>query len=405
MPCVLPVIAIKILSFLEQAHDEPVRVRMLGITFAAGITSTFVLLGLVVLAIQAAGQQVGWGFQFQYPGFIIAMSVIVLLFALSLFGLFFVSVDAGTNELNKLASKEGYLGTFFKGVLATVLSTPCTAPFLGTALGFAFTQNPFSILLIFFAIGLGMSSPYLVLSAKPEWMGFMPKPGVWMEKLKESFGFILLATVLWLLYVLGTEVGTEGVIWTGAFLLAVAFSAWLISRFTDLTSARSRKFKVWSLAAVVTMVSFYFCIAIRPGIGFLSSPGSSAVPVAHSDSTSGINWLPFDYEQFNQARAAHKTVLLDFTAQWCLTCKVNEQYILSSQPVIDKLKALDVVTMRVDYTKQDKSITDLLHKFKRSGVPLYVIFPAGKPNKPDVLPEVITQDLMLKHLEQAGPSA
>ncbi|HEY9718247.1 MAG TPA: protein-disulfide reductase DsbD domain-containing protein, partial [Trichormus sp.] len=263
MPCVLPVIAIKIFSFLEQAHDEPRRVRLLGLTFSAGIVSSFMLLAAIVLGIQAAGNKVGWGFQFQYPGFVIGMSVVVLLFALSLFGLFYIQVNAGQAQLDKLANKEGYAGTFFKGVLATVLSTPCTAPFLGTALGFAFSQSPLTVAIIFLTIGLGMCSPYLLFSARPDLMKFAPKPGVWMEKLKESLGFILLATDVWLMWVLGAQVGVEAVVWNLAFLVSIAFAAWLIARFTDLTSTNQRKFTVWGIAAVITVAAFYFFICVE----------------------------------------------------------------------------------------------------------------------------------------------
>ncbi len=397
MPCVLPVIAIKVLSFFEQARDEPARVRLLGLTFTAGIISSFLVLAAIVIAIQATGRTVGWGFQFQYPGFLIAMSALVLLFAMSLFGLFYVSVP-GQTKVDQLANKEGYSGTFFKGVLATILSTPCTAPFLGTALGFAFAQPWWTVTLIFFTIGLGMSLPYLVLTAKPEWMRFMPKPGVWMEKFKESLGFVLLATVAWLLGVLGSELGIEGIIGTTYFLIALAFAAWIVGRFTDLTSEQGRKVIVYSLAAAIVAASFYFFVYPLPGIGLKTQP------VAKSDAESPIKWQPFTVEALDKALAEHKTVLLDFTADWCLTCKFNEKTVLESEPVVEKIKALNVVPMKADWTVQDPTITQLLNKFNRSGVPLYVIFPAGKQTQPIVLPEVINQQMMLEKLEEAGRS-
>ncbi len=308
--------------------------------------------------------------------------------------------------MNELANKEGYVGTFFKGVLATVLSTPCSAPFLGPALGFAFTQSKLNVVLIFFMIGLGMAAPYLLLSLKPDWIRFIPKPGVWMEKLKESFGFILLATVVWLLYVLGSESGIEAVTWTSSFLVTVAFAAWLISRFTDLNSTQERKIKVWSLAAVVVLGSFYFCIATRPGIGFIgdAAEGPRIQPQLTIKSITASRGSSLDLKKLDEYRNQGKTVLLDFTAQWCLTCKVNEQTVLSNQAVVDKLKDLKVVTMRADWTSQDATITKLLHKFNRSGVPLYVIFPGSKSDEPIVLPEVITTSLVLSDLDQAGPS-
>lgn len=397
MPCVLPVIAIKVLSFFEQARDEPARVRMLGLTFTAGIISSFMVLAGIVIAIQATGRSVGWGFQFQYPGFLIAMAALVLLFAMSLFGLFYVSVPGGS-KVDELANKEGYTGTFFKGVLATILSTPCTAPFLGTALGFAFAQPWWTVALIFFTIGLGMSLPYLILTAKPDWMKFMPKPGAWMENFKESLGFILLATVAWLLSVLGNELGIEGIIATTYFLIALAFAGWLVGRFIDLSSEPGRKIIVYSIATAVVAAAFYLFVYPLPGIG------SAAQPVGKANDDSPIKWQPFTVERLDKALADRKTVLLDFTADWCLTCKANEKLVLNSAPVVQKIKALDVVPIQADWTVQDTKITQLLNKFNRSGVPLYVIFPAGKPTQPIVLPEVINQQMILEKLDEAGKS-
>lgn len=397
MPCVLPVIAIKVLSFFEQAKDEPARVRLLGLTFTAGIISSFLVLAAVVVGLQATGRSVGWGFQFQYPGFLIAMSGIVLLFAMSLFGIFYISVP-GQTKVDALASKEGYTGTFFKGVLATILSTPCTAPFLGTALGFAFAQPAWVVALIFFTIGLGMSLPYLILTARPEWMRFMPKPGVWMEKFKESLGFVLLATVAWLLQVLGTELGIEGIVATSYFLIALAFSAWLVGRFTDLTSTQGRKITVFSIAFIISAAAFYYFVYPLPGIGLKAN----SVKRVATDSL--IKWEPFTVSALDKALSENKTVFLDFTADWCLTCKFNEKNVLDTPAVIEKLQALNVVTMQADWTVQDPEITQLLNKFNRSGVPLYVIFPAGKPDQPIVLPELIDQKLVLDKLDLAGRS-
>ncbi|HEY9714431.1 MAG TPA: thioredoxin family protein [Chroococcales cyanobacterium] len=399
MPCVLPVIAIKVLSILEQAHDEPKKVRLLGLTFAAGIISSFMLLAVVAIALKATGQSVGWGFQMKSPIVVIAMSSLVLVFALSLFGLFYVNV--GASSIDKLASKEGLSGTFFKGVLATVLSTPCTAPYLGTAVGFAFVQPPYVVALIFFMSALGMASPYLVLTIKPEWMKFMPKPGTWMEKFKESLGFILLATVVWLLGVLGSEVGSSAVTATSFFLVVLSFACWIVSKYTDLSSTGKRKAIVWTIATGITGAAFYQFVWPLPGVGI---PLESLHPQASAAGKGQIEWQPFTPEALNKAVSENKTVLLDFTANWCLTCKVNESTVLESAPVQERLRALHVVTMQADWTLQDEKITALLQKFNRSGVPLYVIFPAGRATHPIVLPEVITRDMVVEKLNEAGPS-
>lgn len=412
MPCVLPVISIKVLSFMQQAGDDPKRVFKLGMTFTAGIISSFLVLGGAVIAVQQAGQKVGWGFQFQYPVFLLAMAAIVLLFALSLFGLFYVQVSAGQDKIDALASKEGFTGTFFKGVLATTLSTPCSAPFLGTALGFAFSQPPHVVLLIFATIAVGMSFPYVLLTAKPEWMKYLPKPGVWMEKFKESMGFLLLATVVWLVWVLGQQVGINAAMAAVGFLVALSFAVWLIGRFTDLTSTNRRKAIIYSFAVIVIGASYFAMLKPYPELLSMQPAQAVAGPASTQKSpyqvavntADALEWTPFSIEALNADLKKGKTVFLDFTADWCLTCKVNETTVIATRPVIDKLHELKVVTMRADWTRQDPQISQLLQKFGRSGVPLYVIFPAGRPKEPIVLPEVITADLVIQKLQEAGPS-
>ncbi|MBX9668936.1 MAG: thioredoxin family protein [Candidatus Obscuribacterales bacterium] len=408
MPCVLPVIAIKIMSFIEQADEEPARVRLLGIVFASGILSSFLVLALIVLGVRAAGQSVGWGFQFQYPGFVIIMSVIVLLLALSLFGLFYVNISTGQDKLDKLAQKEGFVGTFFKGVLATTLSTPCTAPFLGTALGFAFAQPDWVVVGIFLISGLGMSLPYLIFTAFPNLMKFFPKPGVWMEKFKESMGFVLMATVVWLLYVLGQQVGPEGQMWTSYFLLTIALASWIISRYTDLTSTNERKFKVWGVSVLLVAAGAYCFVIAQPSISLALAPGQKKVATATASNGepdgAGLTWEPFTIDNFTKEVQVNKTIFLDFTADWCLTCKTNEKLFLSTDRVRDKMRELKVVTMKADWTTQDPDITKILNKLNRSGVPLYVVFPAGRPQDKIVLPEVINESLIVEALEKAGPS-
>jgi len=403
MPCVLPVIAIKVMSFIEQADEEPGRVRLLGLTFSAGILSSFMVLAAIVLGVRAAGQSVGWGFQFQYPGFVIVMSTIVLLFSLSLFGLFYVSFSAGQDGLDKLASKEGFVGTFFKGVLATTLSTPCTAPFLGTALGFAFAQPEWVVLGIFFMSGLGMALPYLIFTAFPNLMKFCPKPGVWMEKFKESLGFVLMATVVWLLFVLGQQVGPEGQMWATYFLLTIALASWIISRYTDLTSTQERKIKVWSVAALLTIAGGYFFIFNQPSIA-LSLSGVNSKTKVETAGEEGTDWTPFTITALKDAVAAKKTIFLDFTADWCLTCKSNEKLFLNTPEVKKKFQDLKVETMKADWTTQDPDITKILNRFGRSGVPLYVVIPAERPKEKIVLPEVINTSLVIEALDKAGAS-
>jgi thiol:disulfide interchange protein len=402
MPCVLPVIALKVVGIVEQAHGDRALIQKHAMAFTAGMIGTFLLLAGILIAVRAAGGSAGWGFLFQLPGFLIGMCVVVLLFALSLFGLFYISLP-NQDSVDKLASRNDLIGTFFKGVLATVLSTPCTAPFLGTALGFAFTQSSFIIALIFLTIGVGMALPYFVLLLRPDMLKFMPKPGVWMERFKESMGFVLMATVVWLLYILGQTTGTDGVIRAVAFLVAIAFAAWIIASFTNLSSTSSRKSSIWGVALSVVAISFYACYGSLPGYGLTTVKQVSTAPSAGAGGA--IDWKPYDLSELEKTLKSGKTVFVDFTADWCLTCKVNERNVLDSKPVTEKLKALNVVTMQADYTNQNPAIGKILAKFNRSGVPLYIIFPGKNPTRPIVLPEVITQDLVLKALDQAGASS
>lgn len=404
MPCVLPVIAIKVMSFFEQAEEKPARVKLLGLTFSLGIILSFLSLALVVALVKSAGQAVGWGFQFQYPLFVLVMSAVVLVFALSLFGLFYVNISVGQNELNKLSSGDTLVGTFFKGVLATLLSTPCTAPFLGVALGFAFAQSNAIVALIFFVSGLGMASPYLLLTINPGWLKFLPKPGLWMDKFKQSMGFVLLATLVWLNNNMAVQVGPAVIGWLNYWLVGLAFSAWIIANYIDLTTETPRKIKIWSIAILFMLMSSWLCIFSQRDVMLALTPGAGFNYKSDTTGGEGLGFAPFTVDALNKELNANKTVLLDFTANWCLTCKVNEATVINNQAVKDTIKSLKVVTMKADWTNQDPDITKLLAKFGRSGVPLYVIYPAGKPSEPIVLPEVITVDMVVEKLKEAGPS-
>lgn len=396
MPCVLPVVAIKILSLLQQSDVQGSRRAVFA--FSTGIISSFLILGLLIAGLQTAGQKVGWGFQFQQPLFLIFMSCLVLIFALSLFGICEFSFSVGQKAVDQLASKEGFYGDFFKGVLATILSTPCTAPFLGTALGFAFVQSWTITLSIFLAIGIGMSSPYLLLMIAPQYLKYLPKPGDWMTHLKQSFGFVLLATVFWLLSILYYEIPIPSTIAFTYFLLSLAFIVWLLHSFTNLASSQKRIFGMRALAVLIFICSFYLFIYPYMSTYFVANP------IEPSNARANNTDSQFDMQQLNQALTDKKTVFLDFTAKWCLTCQFNELTVLNTPDIQKKLRSLNVLFLKADWTKQDPTVTQLLKRFNRSGVPLYVIFPAKDPTHPIVLPELITKDLVLQKLDEAGPS-
>lgn len=405
MPCVLPVIALKIFGLVNMAGDEPRRVRRLGWAFSAGILASFLVLALLVILLKLAGQQVGWGFQFQEPVFVIIMSAVVFAFGLSLFGVFEIRLPgAAVSGVSAVLSRQdghgkGYLASFSEGVFATILATPCTAPFLGSALGFAFAQPAGGILLIFGLAAFGMAMPYLLLTARPAWLKYMPRPGEWMETAKQFMGFLMMATLLWLLYILGKQLGMEAVIWSGAFLLSVALAAWLVGRFATLSAPRRTVFSVWAIAVLVAVCGYWYFIEttldVRAAIA--GTPGTPDVQAEEN----GIVWEQFSVASLEGHLRAGHPVFLDFTAEWCLTCKVNERTVLRDAAVVERFRTAGIVAMKADWTNRNPAITTLLSRFGRSGVPLYVVFRAGDATTPLVLPEVITTGIVLDALTEA----
>lgn len=398
MPCVLPVLSLKVMSFVSHAgEDRGVQVR-LGLTFAAGVLASFLALALVVIALQAAGDQLGWGFQFQNPAFVVVMAAIVFAFGLSLFGVFEILLPV---QMGGGGKGGAYAESFLNGILATALATPCTAPFLGTALGFAFTQPAWAILAIFVMIAIGLSLPYVLLSLNPAWLRFVPKPGAWMDRFKQGMGFLLMATLVWLLWVLGQQIGLDGLVQVMAFLLVLGFALWLYGSMLDLSSSSTRRSVVWSLVLVL-VVGGWWQFLRTPLSSDAIAANTAGATTGHSDGD--IVWQPFTVETLEAEVAAGNTVFIDFTAAWCTTCKVNEKTVLSTDAVHDKLRELGVVTLLGDWTNRDPVITRVLRQFGRSGVPFYAVFPAGRLDAPIVLPEIITQGLVLEALEEAGPS-
>ncbi len=395
MPCVLPVISLKVLGFVKQAGEETKRVRQLGWAFCAGIVTTFLLLALAVLLVKSSGEQIGWGFQFQYPGFVVAMSALVFALALSLFGIYEILLP-GTSGLGGLAGREGLTGSFLNGVLATILATPCTAPFLGTALGFAFAQSAGVVIAVFLAIGAGMACPYVVLVLKPAWIGGLPKPGPWMVRFKQLMGFLLMATVLWLLWVLGKQVGVEGVVWTGAFLLGLGLACWVWGQWGSFLHPNPAKLR--ARAAALGLVAGSYAIFVHPLLAVEQTLSAQA-------DASALDWQPFSAERVEALVAGGQMVFIDFTAEWCWTCKVNERVVLSQQVVRERFAAHNVALVKADWTNRNPEITQLLRAFGRSGVPLYAIFPAGLIDQPLVLPEVITAEMVVEKLDAAAALA
>lgn len=395
MPCVLPVISLKILGLVSQSGAQPRRVRALGLAFAGGIAAAFMGLALLVIGLRAGGQQLGWGFQFQAPGFVMAMSALIFALGLSLFGVFTVQLP-GLHRIGAQAQGEGGMGSFLNGILATVLATPCTAPFLGTAMGFAFAQSGPVVLGIFLASGAGMALPYLVLALQPGWTRLLPRPGAWMERFEQGMGFLLMGTVLWLLWVLGKQLGMEAVIWTGAFLLGLGLACWIVGQWIDLSSSTARRWLAWGLAALLVAASYRL---------FLHPLLQEQHQLSTAPQTDELAWQEFSAERVETLVRSGRPVFIDFTAEWCWTCKVNERTVLTSEALHRKFAELDVALVKADWTSRNPQITALLQAFGRSGVPLYVIFPAGRLDHPLVLPEVITADLVIEKLDEAAALA
>ena len=390
MPCVLPVISLKIFGFVQQAGQSRRKIFRSGIAFTVGIFAWFMALAVLLIALKGAGRDVTWGgFQFTNPYFVLVLSVIVLVFALNLFGVFEVSLPQSvTRSLLSTSERKDLLGSFFQGVFATVLATPCTAPFLGTALGFAFTQSAVVILAMFIAVAAGMSAPYLLLSAQPAWLRFLPRPGPWMVHVKQFMGFLLLATLLFLLYVLGAERGLEGAIWASCFLLVISVACWMKGAFIVPTATVVKRSIVLVLMLALMLGGGVYFI----GGKFQSTRIASANSQIHGD------WQPFTPERLHNELEQGRTVFVDFTAAWCLTCKFNEASVLEAQDVQEAFKRHGIVKMKADWTNGDPVITKILQQFGRPGVPLYVLYPA-KNEEPVVFPEVLTKGMVLDKLE------
>jgi thiol:disulfide interchange protein len=382
MPCVLPVIALKILGFVNEARSEPRRVRNLGLIYALGVLVSFLALAGVVIGVKAAGHRAGWGMQFGSPVFIVCLTTLVTLVALNLFGVFEVAPGGrALDAAGGLASKPGAPGAFFNGLLATTLATPCTAPFLAPALGFAFAQNAPVIVLVFLTIGLGLAAPYVLLSWNPAWLKFLPKPGAWMQRFKIAMGFPMLATVVWLFNVASADYG-ERVLWLGLFLVIVALAAWIFGEFVQ----RGRKGKGIASAIILLLLLGGYAFALESRLHWREM--SAGTTTANSaESAGGIDWQPWSPKAVAEARAAGKPVLVDFTARWCVTCNAIIKPALENDSVSSKLKEMNAVALLADYTRTPQDMTDAIARFGGAGVPLVLVYPKNPDAAPVVLPQ------------------
>ena len=380
MPCVFPVLFLKGLALVQSSGEERSRLRSHGLIYTLGILVSFWIIVAVLLILRAEGSQAGWGFQLQSPTFLTLLAAGIFFFALSLAGLFDIGLSL-TSVGGELAQKQGYTGSFFTGVLATVVATPCTAPLMGAAIGFALAQPAGITFAVFTALGIGLAAPYLLLSFQPAWTRILPRPGAWMEIFKQLTAVIFFATVIWLTYVYGSlfaggSSGGQGIYRISLLLacfLLLAVAGWVLGKWP----AR------WTSTLAATLIA---------AVGL-------AIPLYQPKDTTLV-WSPYSQQALDQARAAGHPVFIDFTAAWCLSCQVNERLVLKSRDVQHEFSKNKVVLLKADWTQYDPAITKELASVDRSGVPTYVIYPTAKNATADVLPELLTKDIVLTALKK-----
>ncbi len=391
MPCVFPVLGIKILGFVNQSGSDKTKVVLHGLVFAAGVLASFWSLAGLLLVLRAGGEQLGWGFQLQSPAFVFGMAVFMLIFALNLSGLFEVGL-AATGAGASLQSKEGFAGSFFTGMLATLVATPCSAPFLAPALGAALALSPFESLLVFTSIALGLAMPYLLLSMFPQAVRMLPRPGAWMETFKQLMAFPLYATVGWLLWVLAgqtTEDDKALLMIAFAFVL-IAMAAWAYGRFGQAFGKPTRQ--------LVGRVSAAGLLGFGLWLGWPRDLAAARAADAKSG-TYQVVWQKWSPEAVAAAQAAGKYAYVDFTARWCATCQTNKATVFSSNDVLKEFGRKDVVLFKADWTNKDPQITQELAKWNRSAVPFNLIY-GPKQKDPVVLPELLTGGKVLEALTE-----
>ena len=389
MPCVFPILGIKVMGFVKHAHGDARAMRLQGWVFAAGVVLSFVALAGIMLALRAGGTQLGWGFQLQSPVVVTLLAALFFVLALNLSGVFEWGAFAQSMTSN-LSARGRYADAFLAGVLASVVATPCTAPFMGAAVGFTLTQSTGVALAVFAMLGVGMALPVLLLALFPALLKRLPRPGAWMETFKQVLAFPLYATVAWLTWVLGAQAGNDAILALLAGLVLIAMGAWMYGRWEH-SPARWRAVVAVILAAAGVLVAW-------PG------PANVAGPQAAQAARAGeLPWQEWSPEKVAALRGEGKTVFVDFTAAWCVTCQVNKRIALNNASVVREFNARGVIPLRADWTRQDPRITAALSALGRNALPVYALYLPGE-DAPRLLPEVLTPALVLAELARV-PSA
>jgi thiol:disulfide interchange protein DsbD len=383
MPCVFPVLSLKALGFAKQSHDERGKIRFHGWMYTLGAVLSFLFLAALLLVLKASGAGLGWGFQLQNPIVVGGLALLFFAIALNLFGLFELG-GSFQNTGSDLTQKDGASGTFFTGVLAVVVATPCTAPFMASALGFAFAQPAIITLLVFLALGVGFALPFLILSHAPGLLKRLPKPGAWMDTFKQFLAFPMLATSIWLTWVLTHLSGADGGARILLAMLMAGFGIWLLKRSSTFAKI---------LAAASLICSIYLVATLN----------FAPIETSSANAQTEQKWSS---EAVAALRAQGHPVFVDFTASWCVTCKVNERLVLDTQKTKDLFARTNTKVLVADWTRKDAVIAAELARHGRSGVPLYLVYPAGTtPVDPQILPQTLSSGVMQRAIEAAQQSS
>lgn len=387
MPCVLPVLSLKVFGLVKSAGEGRAAVTGGSLATAAGILLSFWGLAAAAVAAKAAGAAVGWGIQFQNPVFVTFLLVVVVLFCLNLWGLFEIPLPQAVARAAGSGPREGVAGHLASGLFATLMATPCSAPFLGTAVAFALAQSGGTVFAIFTAVGLGMALPYLLLAAAPGTAGLLPKPGPWMDSVRKVMGFLLAGAAVWLLYVLGNQVSPVRRAWIELAMVGLALMVWL--RHRGATGLVLRK------AAGVGVVALAL---FAMGLGWRAGGAGSALAAEGRGGL--IEWVDFDRERAETLAAQGELVFVDVTADWCFTCKVNERMVLETRPVADAFQRHGVIPMKADWTNRNDRIATFLEDHGRYGIPFYLLYRPG--DEPHLFSELLTKEQVLDALEAAA---
>ena len=387
MPCVFPVLFLKGLSLCQSGAEERQRLRVHGFVYALGILVSFWILVAVLLGLRAAGASLGWGFQFQSPVFLALMAGLLFFLGLSLAGQFEIGLSL-TSAGGSLAARQGYAGSFFTGVLAVIVATPCTAPFMGAAIGYALAQPSVVTFCVFTAIALGLAAPYVALTLQPAWTRLLPRPGAWMEILRQAISVPIFATVIWLAWLLAQAYGAAVLAAFLVCLLLLAVAGWFLGRWPA---------QRWSTAVAVVILLFVVGISAY-------APGKlAAAPEVWTGPQAQAQWEPWSQDAVSKYQAQGRPVLVDFTASWCLSCQVNERIAFSQPEVKQAFKSANVALLKADWTRHDESITQALAALDRSGVPAYALYVPGQ-SEPRMLPEVLTPGIVIDAVSKLPPA-